>query len=121
MSWHELAACRDEDPALFFGEGIEGRAHDYAPALAICAGCPVRDECLEAGLYEPAGVWGGLAPRARAKIARERPDTVACTSCGALLPRTRQGQRQPWCAEERCQKECARRRNVAWRQRQGVA
>lgn len=42
---------------LFYSEQL----NDIARAKAICARCPVREECLEGALErrEPAGVWGG--------------------------------------------------------------
>lgn len=65
QNWRDLAACRGEDPALFFPE--DGNKHAVAKARAICAGCPVRTECLEhaVGFPEKHGVWGGLAERER--------------------------------------------------------
>lgn len=42
--WHRRAACRGADPDLFFPErGDRG----FATALAYCAGCAVRTECLD--------------------------------------------------------------------------
>lgn len=45
-------------------------------ALAICAGCPVSAECLEAALAVPAwddhGVRGGLTPADRRRLRRQR-------------------------------------------------
>lgn len=47
----------------------------YAIARRVCAGCPVRLACaleaLQNGLAD--GVWGGLTPADRRRIARERP------------------------------------------------
>ena len=60
-AWHAQAACRTEDPDLFF----TGRGETTGPAKAICANCPVRDTCLDEHLYEPVGVWGGLSERER--------------------------------------------------------
>ena len=43
--------------ALFFSEQLD----DIARAKAICAKCPVREECFEGAVSrrEPWGVWGG--------------------------------------------------------------
>lgn len=54
------AACRDLQGSLtgvYFSEDLS----DIAAAQAICAGCPVRLECLEGAIarHEPWGVWGG--------------------------------------------------------------
>lgn len=61
--WRDRAACRDADPGLFFPEAGESAR----PAMAICAGCPVRAECLRYAFSfpEPWGVWGGTAERDR--------------------------------------------------------
>jgi WhiB family redox-sensing transcriptional regulator len=53
---------------LFYGPGGEYRFdHEKreAEAKAVCAGCPVRLPCAEAGAYEPFGVWGGLGEAER--------------------------------------------------------
>jgi hypothetical protein len=44
-AWMKRGACRGEDPAMFFPtRGVSAAA--MAKARAICAGCPVRAECL---------------------------------------------------------------------------
>jgi hypothetical protein len=55
--WILRAACRDQDPDLWFSVAPA----DAGKAQAICAGCPVRSQCSAAAeanaeLY---GVWGG--------------------------------------------------------------
>ena len=66
--WLVFGACRDADPDLFFPTTRE----ETDQALAICASCPVRPECLayalEAG--ERFGIWGGLTEKRRRKLAR---------------------------------------------------
>jgi WhiB family redox-sensing transcriptional regulator len=37
-------------------------------AKEICSTCQVRLECLEAGMDEDYGIWGGLSPKRRAKL-----------------------------------------------------
>ncbi|WP_183099933.1 WhiB family transcriptional regulator [Nocardioides pelophilus] len=51
-------ACADHpDPDLFHPTDDA----DLAAARAICAGCPVRELCLELGLRrDEYGVWGGV-------------------------------------------------------------
>lgn len=71
--WH--AACRQADARLFFhpeGERGPARAKREAAALALCARCPVLQQCQRHGLTvrEPYGVWGGLTEEDRAKIYR---------------------------------------------------
>ncbi len=67
--WMQRASCRGADPALFFPER---GANTAGKAKAICAGCGVREECLEYALAdsESAGVWAGLAERERRRLRR---------------------------------------------------
>lgn len=45
-----------------------------------CSGCPVRAECLEDGLGERFGMWGGATPRSR-RLARSSQGDDASNSC----------------------------------------
>lgn len=57
--WRHYAACAETDPDAFFPmQGESARA-----AKRVCAGCEVRDECLQYAMahHEPYGVWGGLS------------------------------------------------------------
>jgi len=88
----EQARCNDGTGALvalFFSEQLD----DIARAKALCAECPVREECFEVALArrEPYGVWGGrlfykgkvLAvkrPRGRPPKVARLPDTGQGTS-----------------------------------------
>jgi len=68
--WQEQAACRGMDLEVFFGrEGERGRERREAKAKRVCAGCPVRTECLDhaVGRPEKYGTWGGLNEDERAK------------------------------------------------------
>jgi WhiB family transcriptional regulator, redox-sensing transcriptional regulator len=57
-NWRSRSACRDADPDLFFSVVPA----DVAAAKAVCAGCPVRENCLEFALEhgERHGTWGGM-------------------------------------------------------------
>jgi WhiB family redox-sensing transcriptional regulator len=70
-SWAARAKCAGiENPDIFFPpNGNKG-----GKALKICAGCPVRAECLEYALNagEKFGIWGGLGPRERRNLKRSR-------------------------------------------------
>lgn len=62
-TWRSAAACRFTEPDLFFPISASGRAlGQVAQAKAVCAGCPVRRECLAFALRtrERHGIWGGL-------------------------------------------------------------
>jgi WhiB family redox-sensing transcriptional regulator len=67
MNW-ELGACRGVGPELFFPKRGDNTA--VFEARAVCAGCPIRVECLEyaVGAKEPFGVWGGLTVDQREKL-----------------------------------------------------
>lgn len=71
--WREQAACRDEDPELFFpiGHGPAAQAQ-IVEAKAVCARCPVVRECLAWALEtgQDAGVWGGLTEEERRQLRR---------------------------------------------------
>jgi WhiB family redox-sensing transcriptional regulator len=57
--WRFDAACASVDPDLFFPRrGEEGSSQ----AKAVCATCPVRQDCLDAAILEGEryGIWGGL-------------------------------------------------------------
>jgi hypothetical protein len=51
-----------------FNDGAENE--NVAEALAVCAGCDVRAECLAAALADPnlVGVWGGTTSRERREL-----------------------------------------------------
>lgn len=69
IEWHDRRNCRLANPELFFPAkgGDDGKR-----AKAICEPCPVRSECLEAGLNEKTGIWGGTSERDRRKIRKAR-------------------------------------------------
>ena len=73
MDWRHRAACRDEDPELFFPIGTGGPALlQIDEAKAVCRSCTVIDECLEWSLEpgQEAGVWGGLSEDERRTVLR---------------------------------------------------
>ncbi|MFJ4787496.1 WhiB family transcriptional regulator [Streptomyces sp. NPDC088794] len=60
--WRDQAACRYEDPDLFFPIGTSGPALlQTEQAKEVCGRCPVRARCLRWALDtgECLGVWGG--------------------------------------------------------------
>lgn len=76
--WTGDANCADYDPELFFPD----RAKDNDAARRICAGCSVRQACLEYALQHEMrlstsdfkghifGIFGGLTARERRKLIR---------------------------------------------------
>ena len=73
--WRERAACRGEDPELFFPIGSTGPALDQiAEAKEVCGRCPVREACLDFALStgQAYGIWGGLTEDERRSLRRRR-------------------------------------------------
>lgn len=70
LIWRAKAACRGCDTGIFFPLTDEAAE----PAKAICASCPVREECLEYALAtrQDDGVWGGLTELERRRLRRRR-------------------------------------------------
>lgn len=68
--WKEQALCAQTDPEAFFPD----KGGSTRSAKQTCAGCLVREECLEAALArdERFGIWGGLSERDRRKIKHQR-------------------------------------------------
>ena len=84
--WRYRAACRGADLTVFF----PGRGGSAEPARQICAGCPVRQPCLDYALSHAIvhGIWGGLTERDRrplrvhrtAAARRERDEAIAAAA-----------------------------------------
>jgi WhiB family redox-sensing transcriptional regulator len=73
MDWRHHAACRDEDPELFFPIGNSGPALvQIEEAKLVCQRCPVLEPCLQWALEsgQDAGVWGGLSEDERRELKR---------------------------------------------------
>lgn len=70
--WHHQAACRDDPSPDWLSDTITDRI------AAICASCPVRQDCLDTALREENGavksgrgtIRGGLEPAERHELAR---------------------------------------------------
>ena len=86
--WQYRAACRGADLTVFF----PGRGESAEPARQICAGCPLRQPCLDYALSHGIthGIWGGLAERDRrvlrtrqARAARQERDTAIAAASAA--------------------------------------
>jgi WhiB family redox-sensing transcriptional regulator len=70
MGWWQRAACKGMDTRIFFVP-VGQTAHE---AKAICATCPVQQECLDEALIhnDPIGIWGGTSVKERREIRRAR-------------------------------------------------
>lgn len=77
--WQGRAACRSPHASLYFFPPItfERKADKLSReqrAKAICATCPVTNECLDYAVTvpEPHGIWGGLNEAERRALAASR-------------------------------------------------
>ena len=66
-AWKRQAACKGMDQTVFF-PARGWRQSDRAKQ--ICAGCPVRQECLEFAVdtRQEGGIWGGTSFKERQAI-----------------------------------------------------
>ena len=71
-AWMEQASCATVGGDAWFPDVGD----PAADAKRVCAGCPVRVECLDYALAhgEQHGVWGGKSDYERRKIRLENPD-----------------------------------------------
>lgn len=69
-SWMQEAACRNQDPEIFFP--FSTMAVESARAITICRTCPVRLECYGYAVqnHETEGIWGGTDFGGRRNIVR---------------------------------------------------
>ncbi|XAS74974.1 WhiB family transcriptional regulator [Dermatophilaceae bacterium Sec6.4] len=75
MDWRDQAACRDEDPELFFPIGTTGPAvQQVEDAKAVCRRCPVIGPCLEFAMEtgQDEGIWGATTKDERRALKRQR-------------------------------------------------
>jgi WhiB family redox-sensing transcriptional regulator len=72
--WASKALCNQTRPDELF---VRGAAQNRAKQL--CAGCPVRTECLAEALDNQIewGVWGGMTERERRALLRKRPNVTS--------------------------------------------
>lgn len=71
--WRAHAACSGYPNTLFFptADGLEEGSIERAKA--ICAVCPVIDECLQYALEtnQRSGIWGGTSEKERKSLRRK--------------------------------------------------
>jgi WhiB family transcriptional regulator, redox-sensing transcriptional regulator len=80
--WQTREGCRGMSLNLFF----PSTGMSPAAAKAVCAGCEVRVECLDAALADEAtgGIWGGVGTKVRRQmwcgVKVQLPDLCSCTA-----------------------------------------
>jgi WhiB family redox-sensing transcriptional regulator len=62
--------CLGMDPELFFPH--RGDRRGIAAAKAVCFECPVRRPCLDQGMRQRLGVWGGFSETERKRLRKAR-------------------------------------------------
>lgn len=72
-AWHADAACREHPEIDWFPTRGAEAFRMLRAARQVCAGCLVRDECLDFALADPTivGVWAGTTALERKKMRRE--------------------------------------------------
>jgi WhiB family redox-sensing transcriptional regulator len=81
--WQLKGLCRGVDSSFFFhpdGERGQARAQREARAKAMCARCPVLEQCRRHALsvHEPYGVWGGMSESERDAMFRASGRELIC-------------------------------------------
>lgn len=99
MTWHRQAACKGQGD-LFFAKTRDR----IGEAKAICATCPVFDECREAVTIDDRGVWAGTTTRERTLNRQNRNrridgSWVECEWCGQEVFNKAQGKRRRFCTD----------------------
>lgn len=91
--WRHRAACRGADPEAFYPAGEPADPFDERnlTALVLCAGCPVRAQCLDEALGRiPDGIAGGMTAgqrrEYRAYLARRAATRTAPAPAPAVEP-----------------------------------
>jgi WhiB family transcriptional regulator, redox-sensing transcriptional regulator len=86
--WRVHAACRGEEPELFFPVASTGPAlEQIAEAKEVCARCPVREACLDFALStgQGYGIWGGLTEDERRSLRRRLQRAAARRTAAGKL------------------------------------
>jgi WhiB family redox-sensing transcriptional regulator len=85
--WRARSACRDEDPEMFFPGTGAGAEVTTRSAKAVCAGCPVLEQCrtwaLDSG--QEGGIFGGMTERERKRVLRSRAGLTGTNMTASLL------------------------------------
>lgn len=71
--WRAHAACSGYPNTLFFPASDAVDEGSIEKAKAICAVCPVIDDCLEYALEtnQRSGIWGGTSEKERKSLRRK--------------------------------------------------
>ena len=67
-AWQTIASCLGKNTDLWFPSSGERGTE----AKRVCRSCPVQEPCLEFGLDQPEGIWGGEDIKGKQRIRRQR-------------------------------------------------
>ncbi len=87
VNWRSAGACRSADPDLFFPVSSTGpAARQIARAKMICAGCTVRQECLDFAVThgQMYGIWGGTTAGDRVALIARGQAGLEGAVCGVV-------------------------------------
>ncbi|MFI6793634.1 WhiB family transcriptional regulator [Nonomuraea sp. NPDC050383] len=75
-AWTQRAACRNEDPELWFPVSTSDDDPQVRKAKAICRGCPALAACHTWVTFHPQkyGIWAATTPQQRRHIALRIPE-----------------------------------------------
>ena len=116
-TWQDNAACKGHNPDLW--HPTSGDVASAARAKAICARCPVRQECLDLAISnsEQHGIWAGLRARELTRASHAQSvglvHKVECRNpaCETLFIR---GDGRRFYCSDRCAKANHVRQRVDW-------
>jgi len=110
--WRDHAACKDKPGHIFFPE----KGETATQAKAVCAGCPVVNECLSFALDEEIrhGVWGGRSEKERRRMRQGRTHVATCKRCGRMFNwvRNSTGNTRPVYCSLGCRRDAKNRRSA---------
>jgi WhiB family redox-sensing transcriptional regulator len=114
VTWHSEANCLGVDADLFYPE--RGDHAGVIAAKAICAGCPVTEQCLEENMAEKDGVFAGMSGRQRREYRSVHGMRANCLHCGTefRLRNTTSGFCSPECRKARHIEQKAESAARAW-------
>lgn len=98
MSWRDQALCKNKNVDFWYPPlEAENTEQYHAIAREVCHVCPVWQECLQDGLNENWGMWGGLTTLERS-VFKDKPKKTAWKG-HATATRYRQGCRCVGCTD----------------------
>lgn len=70
--WIDIPACQGTDTEMWFCEDNEPGYREARLLERICAGCPVKNQCLQYSLENTVlGYWAGTTPRVRQQLRKK--------------------------------------------------